>query len=167
MHDETPTIEDFWLSMGARPYGLSAKQVAYAKARLGGCNRTEAVRTAGYKVNGNASASTLGSNLEKDPNIQRLILAAQEHAKMIAGHDVADVDELLKILTYQSRYSRGTEKQKAIELLLKYKSGTFGDVPIAPPSVDARERLMAMAAKADLTPDEQQPNVLFYAVGKP
>ena len=132
-HSETsaPISEDeFWESLGEKPYGCSRQQVAFVKALLEGMNGKAAAVKAGYSA---ANAGVQACRTKNNPKVRALLNAALK-VKDTAEGELVMPDELLALLSREARRGQtAAGRLRAQEILAKYHS-LFDSTPEKPTS---------------------------------
>lgn len=117
--DAAITLDEFWESVGDRPYGCTPQQVAYVKAVLAGATGSAAAIAAGYSEK---HAAVQASRLKTNPKVRALLNAALQ-AKEVESNELVAPDELLKLWSREARYGENSQSRvKAQEMLARYHS---------------------------------------------
>lgn len=121
---ELITEEDFWESLGDRPFGCTELQVRFAREYVASRDETGKALP-GYAIAEKAGyggsykqRSVQASRLLRNEKVKKLIAAALE-ARNAEKSGVMETDELLELLTKQARHGAGQERLKSQEMLAK------------------------------------------------
>ncbi|MDH5325329.1 MAG: hypothetical protein OEZ68_02380 [Gammaproteobacteria bacterium] len=122
MDEEKPltTLEEFWETVGEKPFGCTERQVAYVKAVMDGVAPAwAACRAAGY-AGTKKSLAVQGTTLKRHQGVQRLLKAAQE-AQELEENYIVTPDELIKMWSNEAKFGQTpSSRQKAQEFLARY-----------------------------------------------
>lgn len=125
----------FFDALGAKPFGLTDKQVRFVGFIVAGEKQYRAAERAGYSAATEKGLSAISSRLMQNPKVKQLLSAATEWAEGALG-EIAGSDEVRKMLTAEMR--RGN--LKAADLLSRIQRESEIEIT-RPPAREILDRI--------------------------